>query len=451
MTAIRSTVAFRFGYGLPLPDGAPQDADAMMALLNGADQAVQRWPIPGMDELVPVLRQLRRPSGPARNEPAALAIFQQARIDTELLRERAIRATIARSLDSPDGFRERMVAFWVDHFTVMARNPGNVLLSFLLVDEAIRANITGSFDAMLTATILQPAMLIYLDQTQSFGPGSQTGQRKGLGLNENLAREMIELHTLGVGAGYSQDDVRQMAELLTGLVVDPLVGMGFDGRRAEPGDETVLGKTYSGEGLEPIKAALRDVALRPETAAHISRKLAVHFVSDDPDPALVAALQDAWVSSSGHLGQVYAALLAHPAAWVRDAHKVRQPYEFVVAALRALGLTGQDIVDMDEKSLSRLILGGMRAMGQPFKAPRGPDGWPERAETWITPIGLAARINWAMTVPARLVAQLPDPVRLAQTALDDRAGEQLLWAAARAESVKEGVGLVLASPEFNRR
>lgn len=451
MSATRSTAAFRFGYGLPLPDGAPQDAEAMMALLRGADTAKLRWPVPGVDELVPLLRQLRRPKGVAKDSAAANAVLQQARTGTFLLGERAIRATIARALESPDGLRERMAAFWADHFTVSLRNPGHLPLAYLLVDDAIRPNITGPFDAMLTAVILQPAMLMYLDQSLSFGPNSTRGLSHGLGLNENLAREMIELHTLGVGAGYTQDDVRQMAELLTGLNVHPFDGMRFDPRRAEPGAETVLGKSYSGEGLEPIKAALRDLALRPETAAHLARKLAVHFVSDDPDPALVAAVQAVWISSGGNLAQVYAALLAHPAAWVPVAHKARQPYEFVVAALRALGLRGQDIVDMDQDRLNKLILGGMKAMGQPFKTPRGPDGWPEKPETWITPIGLAARINWAMTAPSRLVPQLPDPLRLARLALEDRAGEQLLWAAERAESVREGVGLVLASTEFNRR
>jgi uncharacterized protein (DUF1800 family) len=187
---------------------------------------------------------------------------------------------------------------------------------------------------MLMAVATHPAMLLYLDQAQSVGPNSARGARRDRGLNENYARELMELHTLGVGAVYSQDDVRQLAELLTGLAVDPVAGFVFDARRVEPGPERVLGRDYAGDGIEAIRAVLADLAARPETARHLAHKLAVHFVADDPDPGLVTAMEAAFRDSGGDLVAVTAALLAHPAAWAEAAAKARQPFDFVVAALR---------------------------------------------------------------------------------------------------------------------
>jgi uncharacterized protein (DUF1800 family) len=212
-----------------------------------------------------------------------------------------------------------------------------------------------------------------------------------------------------------------------------------------------LGKAYSGEGLDPIKAALTDLARRPETAAHISGKIARHFVSDTPDAGMVAAMTAAYSDTGGALLAVYAAMLNHPAAWVPELTKARQPVDFVLAALRAFGMTGNDMRQMARGPFLRMILRPMALMGQTWQVPGGPDGWPEEAEAWITPQGLGARIVWAMEVPGRLLVPMPNPVAFAQKALGPAADERLLWAAARAESKREGVGLVLASPAFNRR
>jgi uncharacterized protein (DUF1800 family) len=320
-----------------------------------------------------------------------------------------------------------------------------------LIDEAIRPHVTGRFADMLGAVITHPGMLIYLNQAASFGPGSRKGQTRGKGLNENLARELLELHTLGVGASYSQTDVRELAELLTGLTVSPDQGFVFDPGRAEPGPETVLGVAYSGKGLAPVLQALDDLAARPETAAHIARKMVVHFVADDPDPALVAAVEAAWRDSGGDLLAVARALVTHPLAAKAGAEKARQPFDFMVAALRALGIRPSEIIQADAKTVKRLLLDPLAAMGQPFHQAPGPDGWPERASDWITPQGLAARIDWAMNAPERLVRPLPDPRAFLTQALGTRAGDRLTWAVGAAESARDGVGLVLASPEFNQR
>ena len=446
-----SLIATRFGYGLPQPAGAPQSPTEMLAALAGPDIAARDWPIDGLAVLQPKLAQLREMKGAGRTDPALIPVYDQLLMDIAIATATAERSTIARALDAPDGFRERLVAFWADHFTVVAKTKVESMLPYALVEDAIRPHITGRFSDLLIAVTLHPAMLNYLDQSQSVGPNSFQGKRQVKGLNENLAREVMELHSLGVGAGYGQDDVRQMAELLTGVTYDPRLGTRFEPRRAEPGPETVLGVTYDGAGMDPVRAALGDLGRRPETGAHIARKLAVHFVSDTPDAGLVAALQAAFVATDGDLTAVYTALLQHPAAGTDRAEKIRQPVDFIVASLRALGLGGADLMAMKRNVWRSKILGGMADMGQAWKRPKGPDGWPEDADAWISPQLLATRITWVMQVPAILVPKLPDPVALLQSCLADRASDALIWAVSRAENIREGVGLVLASAEFNRR
>jgi uncharacterized protein (DUF1800 family) len=443
--------AIRFGFGLPLPQGAPTPPEAMLAQLAGPDNITQTHPTLGFSDLQPLLVQARTARKQMREDPENREAYRLALREATLLAETQARAGFARCLDSPDGFRERLNAFWADHFTTRARAIAERPLPGTLIHDAIRPNLTGNFADMLIAATLHPAMLSYLDQSASVGPGSRFGQRRGRGLNENLAREVLELHSLGVGAGYGQDDVRQMALLLTGLEATAEGGFAFRPDRAEPGAETVLGKAYGGEGIAPIKAALRDIAMRGETATHIAHKLAVHFVSDTPDAGLVAALTTAFRDSGGALMAVYRALLTHPAAWEPRLMKARQPVDFILAALRALGMDGAQLRRMDRGPAMRLLARPMALMGQTWQEPAGPDGWPEAAEAWITPQGMAARITWAMEVPGRLVVPMPDPSDFLRRALGPAADERLIWAAARAESTREGVGLVLASPAFNRR
>lgn len=446
-----TTIAFRFGYGLPLPEQAAGDAAAMLALLAAPDSIIGRHKGVGFSAALPLLTDLDETRRAQKKDPTQRPRYKAAIDGSGKAAIAGARAGFARALDNPDGFRERLVRFWGNHFSVSAKNRQDLLLPGTLIEDAIRPHVTGRFADMLQAVTLHPAMLVYLDQVLSVGPTSVVGRRRDRGLNENLARELIELHTLGVNAGYSQTDVRQMAELLTGLSVDLPRGFVFDPRRAEPGAETVLGISYGGEGVDPILAALNDLAMRPETAAHLARKLVVHFVSDTPDAALVAHVRAAYLKTGGDLMAVYAALLEHPGAWVSAVEKARQPFDFIVSSLRALGITGDALMQGGERPFRRFVIAPMQGMGQPMQGPPGPDGWAEDVAVWINSGGLAARINWAMDVPARLVAELPDPTALAMRALGPRASERLLWAVARAESVREGVGLVLASAEFNRR
>lgn len=448
----QTVAAFRFGFGLPLPKAAPATPEAMLAALAAPDPGAALWPgITTADAVA----QMQFVEAARRRGKESKEAFEMAGREIGLygmeLRDQSVKVAVARALDSPDGFRERLVAFWADHFTVVSKNQRTTAMPSAMVEDAIRPHLSGQFADLLVAVTLHPAMLLYLNQDQSLGPGSKVGKAKGRGLNENLAREVMELHTLGVGGGYSQADVREMAELMTGLTVTTADGFTFRETWVEPGAETVLGVTYDGKGTEPIIQALRALAARPETAEHISRKLAVHFVSDDPDPDLVAAMSSAWRSSGGDLMAVYGAFLTHPSAWTLTAAKVRQPAEFLVAALRGLGVTGADVMAMDQKTLARTVVRPMQAMGQPWQQAPGPNGWPEQPEKWINPAHLATRIAWSMALPQRLADPLPDPRAMAGTVLGDRAGEAITLAVSRAESVREGVGLVLASPEFNRR
>ena len=446
-----TTIAFRFGYGLPMPDRAPQDTGAMLAALTLPDAMITRHPGMGFAQALPLLRAVEVGRKTQKNDPTKKRLYRNALEVAGKAALAAAQTNFARAVDNPDGFRERLVRFWADHFSTTAKNRQLRLLPATLIEDAIRPHLTTRFADMLKAVTLHPAMLVYLDQVLSVGPASRAGQRQNKGLNENLARELMELHTLGVDAGYSQTDVRQMAELLTGLAVDPEKGFVFEPRRAEPGAETVLGVSYSGDGTAPILKALHDLALRPETAGHIARKIAVHFISDTPDADLVAHIRAAYLKTGGDLMAVYAALLDHPAAWVAEAGKARQPFEFVVGSLRALGVSGVAVKAMDDKAFQRFVVAPMDAMGQSLQGPPGPDGWPEDAAAWINPAGLSARINWAMDVPVQLLPDLPDPQTLAANALGPRASKNLIWAATRAETLREGVGLVLASAEFNRR
>ena len=226
---------------------------------------------------------------------------------------------------------------------------------------------------MLRAVTTHPIMLLYLQQVSSHGPTSTLGLRRGKGLNENLARELLELHSLGIGGAYNQSDVTEMAELLTGLSYDALRGFSFDDRMAEPGIETVLGVKYGPDAsLQTIHAALDDLATHPDTAQHIARKLVVHFVSDAPDADLVGHLASVFQRTEGNLGAVMEALLNHTAAWTPERQKVRPPIEFMCAALRALDVPVTTMIESDPKVVSKWIERPLRIMGQPFQNPVGP-------------------------------------------------------------------------------
>ncbi len=461
MTSETTIAAIRFGYGLGpgvRPVG-PDLPEALLSGLSGTDVMARRYPVKSTREAVALARAMRMAKRKAKKAPrgsggAAGSEERKRRLLARQVSGLGLLHGIARILDSETAFRERLVWFWEDHFTAVAKNLAMRLAAPAYVDEAIRPHVAGRFPDMLKAVVTHPFMLTYLDQSASVGPNSRLGKRRGAGLNENLARELMELHTLGVGASYTQDDVRQLAELLTGLSFRPGKGFVFNPLMAEPGAETVLGKRYGGKGrarLEDILAVLDDLALHPDTAAHVSRKLAVHFVSDTPDPALVGAITAAYRDSGGNLIACYRAMLEHPAAWGPLGNKAKKPFDFIASALVAFGLRGQDLLGLKEREQIRLLARPLQAMGQPFMGSRGPDGWPEEAENWITPQGLAVRIAWSTDVAERLAGRAGDPRSFLDSTLGDAAGAGLRRAVAEAPGRAEGIALVLSSAEFNRR
>ena len=452
--------AIRLGYGLSPLMPPPADAAAVLASAANAGPGPEAVSEEQARALAIELRELG-----ASRETGDQAGLQEYRSFAQKLGRMMLtdlQRRMARAVDDPVGFGERLVQFWSDHFTTRPLGAVQQPLGMAFVDEAIRPHVNGRFEDMFFAADTHPMMLIYLNQFQSRGPNSTFALKhkgKGVGLNENLAREALELHSMGVGAPYDQKDVRELAELLTGLTYSHTKGFAFSPQMAEPGAETVLGRNYGGKwdpkdklaGLNDIRAALADIARRPETAQYLSRKLAVHFVSDNPPEDLVQALAATWHETQGDLPQVYRVLVTHPALASTLRQKVRQPYDLVIAGFRALGITGAQISALEHPANARMTFDILNSMGQPWARQTGPDGWPEEAGAWIAPQLLAARINWAMRMLRVMLEELPDPRELLQTALGGTQSEALAWAVPKAETAAEGITLILASSDFNRR
>ncbi len=447
----------RFGTGLGPRARLAGDVGAFLARLGAPDRAAQAFPIESFIAQVPDIARFRALGKAARRGDQA-ARDERDRIK-RASRHKQIRwfaNTGARWIDSPDGFRERLTRFWADHFTVIGKQSMTRAMAATFVEDAIRPNLTGSFADLLRAAETHQMMLDYLDQFKSVGEGSPLAA-EGKGLNENLAREILELHTLGIDGPYSQADVRQFANLLAGFVHDSEGKVNYQPRRGNPGPEVILGRSFGGvrPKIGDVWQAFGDLALHPATARHIARKLVVHFVSDSPDAAHIAHVAARFEQTGGALMAVYEALLEHPAAWNPERVKIKQPFDFVMSSIRALGVRGAQLSGLELGDIRQGLASPMALMGQSWERPNGPDGWPEEGAHWISPQGLAARIQWAMTMPLalfeRIDATLPDPRELVTAALGKHAQAAVQLAASGAETRWEGVGLVLASPGFQRR
>nr|WP_299846809.1 DUF1800 domain-containing protein [uncultured Roseovarius sp.] len=454
----------RFGCGLS-PRLAPAGSTSeMLARLKGPDEAARRFEIPRL----PSIRKQALKFADARDAyfHAETKADRQAgkkryKVHTRAMRQASIGwfgQTLLRRVHGEDGMRERLTAFWADHFTAVGRDEITRMAHPIYIEEAIRPYVSGRFIDMLREVTTHPLMLVYLDQNSSIGPNSSAARnrkknkKKKSGLNENLARELLELHTLGVKGPYTQQDVRQLAELLTGLHFSIRDGVTFKPNLAEPGAETILGTIYGGDTpkMSDINALLFDLAVHPVTAAHLSRKLAVHFISDTPDPALIEAMTKRYLETASDLHAVYEVMLNHPSAWDFSNRNVKQPLDFVSSTLRALDIAPDHPALTKPSRLLGTFFGPMTLMGQAWGQAPGPDGWPEADEQWITPQRLAARLQWAMSVPYKLRRVLPHPREFVEVALGRDAPEAVRFAAGAAESRTEGVGLILASPAFQR-
>jgi uncharacterized protein (DUF1800 family) len=424
--------ALRFGQGRRPGDALPANPPAWLAA-----------------QLAPGLPGPTLPEG----QPATLAeIFAAQREDNESARagmgrpnQRRImmgesQAALVHATASPHGFLERLVAFWANHFTV-SRQKSPLYVGHML-REAIRPHVTGRFDDMLVAVTRHPAMLSYLDNQGSIGPTSRAGQRARRGLNENLAREILELHTVTPAAGYTQQDVTEFAKVLTGWSFapqQPPFGFVFRDAAHEPGAKTVMGRAFP-EGQEGGLMALAWLGRHEATHRHLATKLVRHFVADDPPPAAVGRIFAVLRETGGDLGAASRAVIALPEAWDPPLAKLRTPQDFVLAVLRA--------VEAPPEAAERAF-GALQYLGQPLWNPPAPIGWPDVARDWAAPEMMVRRIEWANAISARGAGR--DAAALAEAVLGPLIRPETLRAAARAGSAREALTLVLTSPEFQRR
>lgn len=359
------------------------------------------------------------------------------------LAEIAARVNAAAASGAP--LLERMTRFWTNHFTVSCIRPVIRGFAGAFEREAIRPHVTGRFVDLLLAVARHPAMLFYLDQVMSIGPDSLAGRRMNRGLNENLGREMLELHTLGVDGGYTQADVEGLARILTGWSIARLRDPGpgnfhFYPPIHEPGPKVLLGKTYRENGYAEGEEAIRDLAMHPATAQHIATKLARHFIADDPPQDAVKRIAAVFRDTGGDLKRVTAAVIREEAVWTRPFAKVRTPDELLVSACRVTGFTPQ----------APMLVNMLHVLDQqPFFAP-SPAGWPDKASDWVGPESTVHRGEWCQLFAARM-PDPPDPATLADAVFGETLPEETGQAIRRASSRREGVALLLAAPEFQRR
>ncbi|RVD58294.1 DUF1800 family protein [Mesorhizobium sp. M2D.F.Ca.ET.185.01.1.1] len=385
------------------------------------------------------------PAGPAmaKARPAV------PRIEADIYRDEA-QARFDKALAATPGFVERLVGFWSNHFCVSAAKAPVVRASAGAFErEAIRPFVLGRFADMLLAVEHHPAMLFYLDNQQSIGPDSRAGRRRGRGLNENLAREILELHTLGVGSGYAQADVTSFADMLTGWTMAGREGrLGepgtfvFNPNAHQPGEAMLLGKTYPGGGMGQAEAALNDIARHPATARHIANKLARHFIADDPPPAAVARLAAVFTKTDGDLRSIALTLIDLPEAWSAPLTKLLTPLDYVVALRRAVGpSTGNE----PQRSLRWL-----RALGQPLWQPPGPNGFSDQTDAWASAEGLKTRLDIAWQA-AKQANDIGDPDETLASLIGNSVSAETRQAISRAESKQQSLALLLMAPEFQRR
>ncbi|PDT92358.1 hypothetical protein CO669_02420 [Bradyrhizobium sp. Y36] len=384
--------------------------------------------------------------GPAA--PAAKPAPQPLNVIQKTFRAEAL-ARLQRATLASCGYTERLVAFWSNHFCISA-SKGELarIWAGAFEREAIRPHVLGRFADMLKAVEQHPAMLFFLDNQQSLGPDSRAGQNRKRGLNENLAREIMELHTLGVGGGYTQDDVTSLARIITGWTfagrqgqLGPPGSFVFNTNAHQPGPQMLLGKTYEPAGLAQGEAALADIARHPSTANFIATKFVRHFVADDPPPALVARLRDVFVKTDGDLKALATALVDADEAWKAPLTKMRSPYDFLVASGRLLARVPED---------PGAYLNNLNMLGQPLWSPAGPNGFPDTSAAWAAPEGIKLRLDIAAQMGARLGNNI-DPLDLLEFAAADAASIETRRTVERAESRQQALALLLMSPEMQRR
>ncbi len=438
-----------FAYQLEVKE--QREAAAKSAAASAESKPKNESPPPAMEK--PEASAMA-PNGATMNPPGAMKPAKtipakpQLNIIQKTYRAEAL-ARIQRATLADCGIVERLVAFWSNHFCISASKgqPARIWAG-AFEREAIRPHVLGHFGDMLKAVEQHPAMLFFLDNQQSIGPNSKAGQRSKRGLNENLAREIMELHTLGVGSGYTQGDVTTLARILTGWTYAGRAGrLGepgsfvFNVNAHEPGTQTLLGRSYPETGLAQGEAALGDIARHPATAKFIATKFARHFVADDPPPALVVRLNDVFRKTDGDLKALALALVDSDEAWQAPMTKIRSPYEYLIAIGRLMARIPED---------PGRYLNGLNILGQPLWTPAGPNGFADTNAAWAAPEEMKLRLDIAAQVASRIGDSL-DARDLLDIAMSDAASQDTRQTIARAETRQQAFALLLMSPEFQRR
>jgi uncharacterized protein (DUF1800 family) len=369
--------------------------------------------------------------------------------------EVAARLRQATTTDRP--FLERITQFWSNHFAVSVDKVVVLGIAGSYEREAIRPNVLGSFAQLLLAVERHPAMLLYLDNFRSVGPDSMLAGRaqeragRTLGINENLAREIMELHTLGVNGGYTQADVTAFAKVITGWSIGAaakgIAGGGVPGEFFfrtnihEPGAQTIMGKRYAQQGQAQGEAVLLDLARSAATAQHIATQLTRHFIADDPPPPAIDRLARVFIRSDGDLPTLYRALIAEESAWSQPLSKFKTPNDYVISAARALAMPVDD---------ARQVPPLFASLGQRVWSPNSPAGWPDRSADWDGASALMQRLRWADEIGQRFASSV-NAVQLAQQVLGASLSDATRAALSRAASAAQAVTLLIAAPEFMRR
>ncbi|MFM8666864.1 MAG: DUF1800 family protein [Betaproteobacteria bacterium] len=410
---------------------------------------------------------MSNPTMGSASADGANAEAAQARARREYVRPvvlQAAQARLARAIESPAQLQEVLVEFWFNHFNVfIGKGPVSVLAG-AYEREAIRPHVLGRFRDLLGATAKHPAMLLYLDNAQSVRPGYRAPALQAManpnaarlsGLNENYARELMELHTLGVDGGYTQQDVTELARMLTGWTIDgrsarlgrsgPLFV--FDPSRHDNGVKRWMGQTIEPAGQAEGERALDVLAAHPATARHIAFKLAQAFVADQPPSALVSRLAECFLNTQGDLKALTRELITSDEFWQPERYgvKFKTPYHYLVSSLRALGLGAPADVGP--------LLQVLAQAGMPLYGAQTPDGYKNVARAWMGPEALAQRVQFATSLAdrrARQGARLEADAQRLMEALDP------LWNPATREAVNAEpapmrLALLLSSPEFMKR
>jgi uncharacterized protein (DUF1800 family) len=418
----------RFGLGCRRSEPLPNDPAAWLAGQVHAPDPARFDGLPDTADGLAALREDRK-NKPAPGASLSLGMF---RADGKAQMEEVVQ--------TPSPFRERLVWFWANHFTVSRRQGGVTAIAGPFVREAIRPHVFGHFHDMLLAVMRHPAMLLYLDNAVSAGPGSIAGQRRHIGLNENLARESLELHTVSPASGYTQADVTRYAAILTGWSIDLQgnpPGFLFRPRLHEPGAKTLMGHSFP-EGEEGGLQALAFLARHPATHRHLATKLVTHFVADSPMPEAVSRIEAVLRDTDGDLGAASLALIERPEAWT-PLTKLRSPQDLMFATLRAADLPA----DVPFNGI-----GVLAVLGQPLWLAPFPIGWSDRAADWAGPEAILRRVDWTYGFSGRLGGM--DPMEVADASLGPLLRPATRDAIRHAGSRRDAFTMLFSSPEFQR-